>query len=246
MIAKIIKFLVTIMKGGTMQDFIVNFDKSQKLGIYLKQLREKNNLTIREVKKRTGINTADLSRIESGLKERINPFHLLELSKTYKISVLELYFMIGYLNKNSLIEYNAQKSALDIVNNTLSDLNSKYSKIPLYDLKSGDLNNIYELISVQIQKRELHAFSMPNNSMEPSIIENEIVLFDPKIRILNNNSVGLFSLNQSFLVRRYYKIEDTIILSAQNTCYPPIIIKAKDKFSILGLCVEKIFQKSII
>ena len=139
MIAKIIKFLVTIMKGGTMQDFIVNFDKSQKLGIYLKQLREKNNLTIREVKKRTGINTADLSRIESGLKERINPFHLLELSKTYKISVLELYFMIGYLNKNSLIEYNAQ-----------------------------------------------------------------------------------------------------------NTCYPPIIIKAKDKFSILGLCVEKIFQKSII
>ena len=77
-----------------MQDFTVNFDKSQKLGIYLKQLRESRNLTIRAVKKMTGINTADLSRIESGLKERINPFHLLELSRIYKISILNLYFMM--------------------------------------------------------------------------------------------------------------------------------------------------------
>ena len=229
-----------------MQDFTVNFDKFQKLGIYLKQLREDRNLTIRAVKKMTGINTADLSRIESGLKERINPFHLLELSRIYKISILNLYFMIGYLSEDSILEYNVQKSALNIVNDTLNDLDNVYSKIPLYDLKLGDLNNIFELISVQIKKRELKAFYMPDNSMENTILINETVLFDPKVNNLMDNSIGLFSLNQNFLVRRFYKIDNNIVLCSQNSEYPPIIIKPKDKFSILGLCVEKIYQKNII
>ena len=229
-----------------MQDFTVNFDKSQKLGIYLKQLRESRNLTIRAVKKMTGINTADLSRIESGLKERINPFHLLELSRIYKISILNLYFMIGYLSEDSILEKKKKKSALNIVNDTLNDLDNVYSKIPLYDLKLGDLNNIFELISVQIKKRELKAFYMPDNSMENTILINETVLFDPKVNNLRDNSIGLFSLNQNFFVRRFYKIDNNIVLCSQNSEYPPIIIKPKDKFSILGLCVEKIYQKNII
>ena len=60
-----------------MQNFIVDLDNAQKLGEYLRNLRDSYNLTIREVSKKTGINTADLSRIESGLKERVNPLHLL-------------------------------------------------------------------------------------------------------------------------------------------------------------------------
>ena len=107
-----------------MQNFIVDLDSAQKLGEYLRNLRDSYSLTIREVKKMTGINTADLSRIESGLKERVNPLHLLELARVYKINVIELYLIIGYLKESEIIKYNIKTN---VQSKTAESLNKLYS-----------------------------------------------------------------------------------------------------------------------
>ena len=63
----------------------------KKLGLHIKKLREKRNVSIKELSKKTGIRKDYLNKIEDGsaygvLIER----HLLKISKILKISLYEL------------------------------------------------------------------------------------------------------------------------------------------------------------
>ena len=46
-----------------MQDFLIDINKAQELGLLLRKSREIRNLTITSVSKKTKINIADLSRL---------------------------------------------------------------------------------------------------------------------------------------------------------------------------------------
>ena len=46
-----------------MQDFLVDINKAQELGLLFRKSREMKNLTISSVSKKTKINIADLSRL---------------------------------------------------------------------------------------------------------------------------------------------------------------------------------------
>ena len=116
-----------------MVKFIIEFEKTIELGIILKKARERLNLTTQEVNQKTNISTTDINYIENGKKNKINPFMLKKLCQLYKINLLEIYEMIGYIDKNDLIEYtNLDKINYEIIEN---------NKIPVYALNS-DVNNI--------------------------------------------------------------------------------------------------------
>ncbi len=220
-----------------MQNFIVDLDNAQKLGEYLRNLRDSYNLTIREVSKKTGINTADLSRIESGLKERVNPLHLLELARVYKINVIELYLIIGYLEKSVILKYSIKTN---VQSKTEENLNKLYSEIPLYDGKESFLNYPSKFIQVTKEKKEFEALSILDESMKPILYKEDIVLFNKNEVNLLNGSIGFFILNGNYLVRIFYKFDDIIVLESYNREVLPILVKEKDTFSIVGHCIEKL------
>lgn len=74
--------------------FIVYMENN--LGSYLKQIRKKQNLTLRDVQAATGISNAYLSQLENGKSTHPSPKILHKLAKVYKLSYEFLMKLVGY------------------------------------------------------------------------------------------------------------------------------------------------------
>ncbi len=66
------------------------------LGSYLKQIRKKLNLTLRDVQAETGISNAYLSQLENSKSSNPSPNILHKLAEYYKISYEFLMKLVGY------------------------------------------------------------------------------------------------------------------------------------------------------
>lgn len=77
------------------------------LGQYLKNTREKNNFSLKEVQAKTGITDSRLSKIENDLYKEPSPTILKQLANLYKISIVDLFTRAGYMTYDSL-DYSAQ------------------------------------------------------------------------------------------------------------------------------------------
>ncbi len=70
--------------------------KEQKLGGFLKQCREDEKLTLRDVENETDISNAYLSQLEGNKIKKPSPVVLGKLSKLYKIQYSALMKLAGY------------------------------------------------------------------------------------------------------------------------------------------------------
>ena len=206
--------------------FIIEFEKTIELGIILKKARERLNLTTQEVSQKTNISTTDINYIENGKKNKINPFMLKKLCQLYKINLLEIYEMIGYIDKNDLIEYtNLDKINYEIVEN---------NKIPVYALNS-DVNNILTgipsfYIQLPINNVFFKAIDLRNNVFEDKIL----ALFNTNINKLNNGDIGLFLYNKEFYIAKYYSTNNNSILILFDKDMSTLVFKNSNQPEILG------------
>ena len=206
--------------------FIIEFEKTIELGIILKKARERLNLTTQEVSQKTNISTTDINYIENGKKNKINPFMLKKLSQLYKLNLLEIYEMIGYIDKNDLIEYtNLDKINYEIVEN---------NKIPVYALNS-DVNNILTgipsfYIQLPINNVFFKAIDLRNNVFEDKIL----ALFNTNINKLNNGDIGLFLYNKEFYIAKYYSTNNNSILILFDKDMSTLVFKNSNQPEILG------------
>lgn len=217
-----------------MQDFLVDINKAQELGLLFRKSREMKNLTISSVSKKTKINIADLSRLETGQKLRINPFHIFKLCNLYRLPLVDIYLNLGYLDENSLIEHYSNFSSRE------EEINEPINKIPIFNLNSFEKDSsssqvFKEYVVLPINKsKNLKAVRIENDSMSPFINENSLVLLDfDEVRILDNN-VGLFKINEVYSIGRYYLDRNFIIVSYDNKNYSPIVIDKKSNFMVIG------------
>ena len=205
--------------------FIIEFEKTIELGIILKKARERLNLTTQEVSQKTNISTTDINYIENGKKNKINPFMLKKLSQLYKLNLLEIYEMIGYIDKNDLIEY----TDLDKINYEIIEKN----KIPVYSLNS-DLNNILTgapcfYIQLPINNVIFKAIDLRNNVFEDKIL----AIFNTNINKLKNGEVGLFLHNKKFYIAKYYSTNSNSILILLDKDTSTLVFKNNDQPEIL-------------
>lgn len=75
------------------------------LGTYLKELRTKLRLSLKDVQERCGVTDSKLSRLERGEGRDFSPIELKRLAKLYEVSVIPLYIKAGYLDESDLSEY---------------------------------------------------------------------------------------------------------------------------------------------
>ncbi len=65
-------------------------------GEYLKSLRLKQGLTLREVEAQTGVSNAYLSQLETGKVKQPSPSNLYKLAELYNVTYEELMERVGY------------------------------------------------------------------------------------------------------------------------------------------------------
>jgi transcriptional regulator with XRE-family HTH domain len=68
----------------------------KKIGPYLKEVRERHNLTLRAVEEKTGISNAYLSQLENCKISNPSPLILQKLADCYKIPYERLMELVGY------------------------------------------------------------------------------------------------------------------------------------------------------
>lgn len=75
------------------------------LGAYLKEMRNKCHLSLKDVHEQCGVTDSKLSRLERGEGKLLDPCELKKLAQLYKISIVPLYIMAGYLDESDLSDY---------------------------------------------------------------------------------------------------------------------------------------------
>lgn len=77
----------------------------KQLGAHLRKLRQDLNFSLNDIYQKTGIHDSVLSRIEKGSTQNPHPTKLKKLAGLYNVSIISLYLLCGYLDKNDLTEY---------------------------------------------------------------------------------------------------------------------------------------------
>lgn len=77
------------------------------------------------------------------------------------------------------------------------------------------------------------AYRALDNSMQPMITQNSHVFVDAN-GLVNHKEVGLFKLNDDFLIRKLYYKKEHFILKANDKKYKDITITDEDNFQIIG------------
>src|SRR5512138_73272 len=83
--------ILSFIERSTMED--------SNFGHFLKGLREKQRLSLREAEKESGVSNAYIAQIEHGDRSPPSPDILRKLAKAYKVTVRELLMRAGYLEE---------------------------------------------------------------------------------------------------------------------------------------------------
>lgn len=85
------------------------------IGNYLKEVRNKCHLSLKDVYDHCGVTDSKLSRMERGEGKPLDPAELKKLAQLYGIGVVPIYIMAGYLDENDLSEYQLVFKSADLL-----------------------------------------------------------------------------------------------------------------------------------
>lgn len=218
-------------------DYVVPEEIRKKLGLYIKEKREKLGIGLNQISVKTDVASSLWSRLENGKVLKINPFLLKKIGEGLKIDYKELYRIVGYLDEDK----NEIKSNID--------LEVAYKKVPLYaSISAGygaceaDIVDYIALPAVKHFTGDVFAVRVNGDSMEHTI-ENHSIVFIKRDVEVPNKRIGAFLLNNEALLKRYYVTENGVFLRSDNREYPDIKVREYDNFVIVGRCVGSVINE---
>lgn len=209
-----------------MKNFEVSEECAIKLGILLKKRREELGYSTNYMEIKTGINKADLSRIENGKKKKLNPIYLKELSNILRLNQIELFNMVGFIDdkyvdeKNILIE--ELKEPIEMMT------------IPVFSNVAAGLGFIpdtepIEYITIPELSGNCIGAKVKGESMEPTFYDGDIVIFKKEIEV-GIGEIGVFQNKNTgeALVKRLKKKNGVYVLESDNYLFSDIEIKTNE------------------
>ncbi len=228
-----------------MKNFIIVEDDALKLGRYLKEARSERKMTITDLEIRSGINRADIHRLESGQKKRLNPFQLVSIAESLEINLIDLYILVGFISKKAITDFVKKKTDERISEQLKIISYTGAIKIPIFE----DFENALELIknSEPIkyttlflnEDTEYVGVIIKDDTLSPLIYKDSIVILE-KTKNIKNGDLAVFSIDNVFYMRRFFEKNKTIILSHIDSSYEPIIITSSSNFKTYGKLVVTI------
>jgi len=202
--------------------FELTDEQALNLGKFLKNRRDELNYSTNHIEIHTGIDKADLSRIENGKKKKINPIYLKELAKVLKLNQIELFNMVGFIDD----EYLPKNEIID----------TDFMVIPVYSSVSAGLGceacaEPVDYITIPKINGKIIAIKVNGDSMEDTILDGATILVK-KDTPVELGEIGVFLTNdidyaEGFVKRLRHK-NGTYVLESDNKKYEDIIIKTDD------------------
>lgn len=202
---------------------------------YLKNMREKRGLTIRQLEAFSGVSNAYISQIESGERKTPSPKILKKLAKPLRVSIEELYSAAGYLG---VAEDQADYTAATL--KMLPVLGIIRAGSPLF----ADENIIgYEPANADdLKGGEYFYLRVTGDSMIGSRIQEGDLVLVRKQDDVNSGQIAVVMVNSDeATIKKVYKQDDQLLLQADNPKYPPMILKGDD-VKIIGIVVKVEFK----
>ena len=183
------------------------------IGNMISIIRKERGITKTKLAELTGINIGHLTHIEKG--ER-NPSHkaLYSICQALDIPYEEL-----------LHTYDKKLTLEQEKNNYLQYIS--YNKIPAF----SNLENFIECPSKF--PNISFAYKVPDDSMEPTLKKDSFVYIE-KAGLLENKDIGLFMVNNEFVIRKLLYRKNGIVLRAENKELADISVPSLKEFYIIG------------
>lgn len=93
----------------------------RKLGIYLKEIREKLGYSLSSVYQNTAITNSKLSRIENGNTQEISPYDLKKLACLYNLDLIDLFIRANFLDEDDIKYHLCPLKGLELLNKNEKD-----------------------------------------------------------------------------------------------------------------------------
>jgi len=202
-----------------------------KIGLYLKELRLKNNLTTKQVEVKTGISNSYISLIERN-KRKPSAEILSKLAKAYQVKTEDLLRLMGYLPSTKTKNNFRQIPIYNIISTGkaffISENIEGYSPLP----PSMDTFSTKNLFAIRVKRESM---------VDKRIKKGDIVIIKKQNEV-EKEAIALISLNNEIAIRRVVKQNKHIILQSTDLEHSPVLVKETDDFSIIGK-VEWVMHK---
>ena len=183
------------------------------IGNMISKIRKEKGITKTQLANETNINIGHLTHIEKG--ER-NPSHkaLKEICNALNIPYQELSYTYDKKLSEEQIEYN-------YINHLTYNQIPAISQIDDYITCPADFSNAS------------FAYKIPDDAMAPMFREGNYAFIEIN-GVIDNKAIGLFKLNDTYMIRRLMYKKEKFVLRADNKDVKDIVVNSKDKFQIIG------------
>lgn len=183
------------------------------IGDMIAKVRKEKGLSKTELAKLTDINIGHLTHIEKG--ER-NPSHktLKNICKALDVP----YQQLMYTYDKQISDEQESYGAINLI---------AYNKVLAIDKINSFIDCPSNVPSASL------AIKMYDDSMEPKIKKGDYVFIEFN-SLLDNNDIGIFSLNDKIIIRKFSNINGKITLKANGKDVQNIKISNVDRFFIIG------------
>ena len=183
------------------------------IGNMISKIRKEKGITKTQLAIETDINICHLTHIEKG--ER-NPSHKALKSICSALNIP--YQQLLYTYDKTLSEEQIEYGYINHVN---------YNKIPA-------ISKIDEYIHCPADFSDASfAYKVPDSSMAP-LFKKDSYAFIQINGLVEPKGIGLFKLNDEFMIRRLLYKKDKFILRADSKDIKDITVNSKDSFQIIG------------
>ena len=136
-----------------MSKYIIEKSSRDKLGSYLREVRESKKIGLNQLALRLGVVNSLISKLENGVTQKISPFLLREVAVGLNIDYKALYKIVGFLDKNDFEEVEMLKKKLLECENRLT-ISNNGSQI-IGSTISGNVDNRSHNALIDFEKNKL-------------------------------------------------------------------------------------------
>jgi len=109
---------------------------NEDFGSYLRKQRESRGISVNEIARQVGISGAEMSRVERGVRQKINPYLLRKLAPILGVDILRLMKRAGFLPSATPMLHIGRDDAHQ---NRLEDLLTKAVRLDGTDLEQIEI-----------------------------------------------------------------------------------------------------------
>lgn len=200
---------------------------------YIKEKREAQGLSAREVAKNAVITGEHLLYIERGQRKTPSFKVIMKILRALHVDLQDFLQETGYLSVNVEPASLKKMKQIPVVSWVIA---GKWNEV-CDSFHPGDAD---EWIESDVRGKNVFALRVKGDSMEPEFNEGEVIIINPHIEaksgdyvIVKNDDKGEATFKQ---LKKY---GDTIVLHPLNPKYPDIELKKGVKYRVVGKVVKK-------